>query len=315
MKNISKLFVLIGVAGALQGCAGGDVDGDFSYESLSDTVEGKIFRNRKYDYARVDVVDAPSLKVPDGLNGSKIKPRFVMPSGKTDFGSDGVEDAQKEILPPNFNQQFDINKIINDQISTLSITSVYDSKGVLKLVFREPTVITLKLLDEYFKSIPKLFKLVSQDDKIMKGTVINVQELKNNMTYFIKVRKIDELSSLVSVSAVIDNTSDKMVASYIHKADALLTNIRKSLTGKAVKHKYNITQAAAAGSSKAGKGKSGLGGMAGAASSIGFGSYDRTIQYDMHTINQNPGAQKNNDASKPDNSTVYDSDAKPQVLS
>ena len=76
----------------------------------------------------MDVTDAPSLKIPDGLNGSKIKPRFVMPSGKTTFGSQGVEDAQKEMLPPNFKQQFDINKIINDQISKLSITTVYDSK-------------------------------------------------------------------------------------------------------------------------------------------------------------------------------------------
>ena len=175
-------------------------------------------------------------------------------------------------------------------------------------------VITLKLLDEYFKSLPELFKLVSQDDTIMKGTVIKVQDLKNNMTYIIKVRKIDELSSLVSVSAVIDNTTDNMVSSYIQKADALLTNVRKSLSGKQVKHKYNITQAAASGASKAGSGKSGLGGIAGAASSIGFGSYDRTIQNDMHTINQYPSAQ-NNDSAKPDNSTVYDSDAKPKVLS
>jgi hypothetical protein len=238
-----------------------------------------------------------------------------MPSGKINFDSVGVEEAQKEMLPPNFNQHFDINKIINDQIAKLSITTIYDSKGVLKLVFREPVVITLKLLDEYFKSLPELFELVSQDDEIMKGTVINVKELKNNMTYIIKVRKIDELSSLVSVSAVIDNTTDKMVVSYIHKADALLTSIRKSLTGKTVKHKYNITKAAASGASKAGKGKSGLGGIAGAASSIGFGSYDRTIQDDMHALNQYPGAQQNNDAAKPDNSTVYDSDAKPQVLS
>ena len=155
MNNISKTLVLISIVGALQSCTSGGVEDDFSYESLSNTVDGTPFRNRKFDYARVEVVEAPSLKIPQGLNGSKIKPRFVLPEGEISFASDSVESAQKEMLPPGFDDMFDIKKIMSEQISKLSISVIYDEKGALKLVFREPLVITLKLLNSYFDKYPE----------------------------------------------------------------------------------------------------------------------------------------------------------------
>lgn len=316
MNNISKTLILISIVGALQSCTSSRVEDDFSYEKLSDSVDGSFFRNRKFDYARVKVIEAPSLKIPKGLNGSKIKPRFVLPGGETTFAGSSVAVAEKEMLPPGFEDKFDINKVINEQIAKVAISVVYDKKGALKLVFREPLVITLELLNEYFNKYPDLFKVVKEDNRVMGGTIINVIELKDNITYVIKVRKVDDLSSLVTVTAVFNTGDSSMVGDYLLKGDALLTSIRKSLDGDVVKHNYKTEQKDTSGST--GKWRknsaSGLGGLASGVDSIGFGSYDRTIKDDREKNKYKQSAAEYNNESKPVNTDVYVSDAKPKVL-
>ncbi|MDE4945241.1 hypothetical protein NAI65_14165, partial [Francisella tularensis subsp. holarctica] len=75
---------------------------------------------------------------PTGLNGEKITPAFKLPDDDNNYAISQVNEAQNQMLPPNYADKFDMEKIISDQISNVSISVVYDDTGSLKIVFREP---------------------------------------------------------------------------------------------------------------------------------------------------------------------------------
>ncbi|MDE5002855.1 hypothetical protein NAI78_10900, partial [Francisella tularensis subsp. holarctica] len=81
----------------------------------------------------------------------KIKPAFKLPDDDNTYDISQVKEAQKQMLPPTYADKFDMEKIISDQISKVSISVVYDYTGSLKLVFMEPLSITINLIDNYFK--------------------------------------------------------------------------------------------------------------------------------------------------------------------
>ncbi|MFT4693278.1 MAG: hypothetical protein ACI8TE_000166 [Francisella sp.] len=318
-KVFAKTLIFVSMAILLQDCTSNSVENDFSYESLTDTVDGTPFRNRKYDYARVKVDEAPSLKIPAGLNGQSIKPKYKLPEGNNNFAKSQVPEAEKEMLPPNFGGKFDMNKIINDQISKVAISVVYDDKGALKLVFREPLQVTIELLDDYFKDQPNHYKIETEEDKVLSGHMITVKDTQKDILYVFKVRKVDVLSSLVTITAILKADGETLVDNYVDVGVGVLSKIRKDLNGKTISTKdqklvAEITQTSAVAENKP-KEKSSLGGLASAKSSISFGSYDRTIEKDK----QNQEAESGNDdyamvAVPKSGSQIYTSDAKPQVL-
>jgi hypothetical protein len=318
-KAFAKTVILVSMVTLLQDCVSSSVENDFSYESLTDTVDGTPFRNRKYDYARVKVDEAPSLKIPAGLNGGSIKPKYKLPNGSNNFAKSQVPEAEKEMLPPNFDDKFDMNKIINDQISKVAISVVYDDKGSLKLVFREPLQITIDLLDDYFKDQPDHYKIETEEDKVLSGHMITVKDTQKNILYVFKSRKVDELSSLVTITAILKADGETLVDNYVDVAVGVLSKIRKDLNGKSISTKdqklvAEITQTNVVAESKP-KEKSGLGGLASMKNSIGFGSYDRTIEKNK----QKQETESGNDdyamvALPKSGSQIYTSDAKPQVL-
>ncbi|QIV96432.1 hypothetical protein EDC55_10488 [Allofrancisella inopinata] len=329
MKKIAKIVVLVSFVTLLQACSMNQVENDFSYESLSDTVEGSPFRNRKLDYARAEVVENPSLKIPTGLNGELIDPKFTLPDGDNTFAKSQVEEAEKGMLPPNYNDKFDMNKIVADQISKISISVVYDDKGALKLVFREPLLVTINLLESYFKNYSDRYEILLLEDKVLTGHIITVKDNTKNLVFVIKIRKIDDLSSLVTVPAVFNADGKTLADNYIDQEVGLLNQIRKALDGQVLKSQDNINLAKAAQASvtssslkpsslsDTSNSKSGLGGLAGAISSIGFGSYDRTIQKSkQQDTDSNIETQDNyTNITAPSGSQVYNSDVTPQVLS
>lgn len=320
-KVFAKSVILLSMIVLLQDCASDSVENDFSYESLTDTVDGTLFRNRKYDYARVKVDEAPSLKIPAGLNGQAISPKYKLPEGSNNFAKSQVAEAEKEMLPPNYDDKFDMNKIINDQVSKVAISVVYDDKGALKLIFREPLQITIELLDDYFKDQPDHYKIDTEEDKVLSGHMITVKDIKKDVFYVFKARKIDELSSLVTVTVVLEGDGNTMVDNYVDVAVGLLSQIRKDLNGKTISTKdqqlvAEITQISAAAESTP-KEKSSLGGLASLKSSLGFGSYDRTIEKDNQEQEKGAKASDDDYAMVPvskSGSQIYTSDAKPEVL-
>ncbi|AJC49439.1 hypothetical protein IB642_01300 [Allofrancisella guangzhouensis] len=328
MKKIAKIVVLVGFVTLLQDCSMNQVENDFSYESLSDTVEGSPFRNRKLDYARVEVVEKPSLKIPAGLNGELIEPKFALPDGENTFAKSQIEEAEKGMLPPNYDDKFDMSKIVADQISRISISVVYDDKGALKLVFREPLPVTINLLEDYFKSHSEPYEISSSEDKVLSGHIITVKDNTQNLVFIIKIRKIDELSSLVTVPAVFNADGKTLADNYVDQEVGLLNQVRKALNNQLLKSQDNINLAKAAQVSvtsnslkptsltESSNSKSSLGGLAGAISSIGFGSYDRTIQKSKQEDTNNVENQDDYiNMTAPSGSQVYNSDATPQVLS
>ena len=319
-KAFTKSMILIGMIGLLPSCSTNSVENDFSYESLTDTVDGTPFRNRKYDYARVKVDEAPSLKIPAGLNGQAIKPKYKLPEGSNNFAKSQVPEAEKEMLPPNYDDKFDMNKIIHDQISKVAISVVYDDKGALKLVFREPLQITIELLDNYFKDQPDHYKIDTEEDKILSGHMITVKDIQKDVFYVFKARKVDDLSSLVTITAILKADRENLVDNYVDVGVGVLSKIRKDLNGKTISTKdqqlvAEITQISAAAESKP-KEKSSLGGLASAKKSFGFGSYDRTIDKDSQKKEQDANVDDDYAmvAVPTSGSQVYTSDAKPQVL-
>ncbi len=88
-----------------------------------------------------------------------------------------------------------MNKIINDQISKVAISVVYDDKGSLKLVFREPLQITIELLDDYFKDQPDHYKIETEEDKVLSGHMITVKDTQK--TFFMYSRLVKLMSYLV----------------------------------------------------------------------------------------------------------------------
>ena len=318
-KLFIKSLVLVSMVALLQNCTTNSVENDFSYESLTDTVDGTPFRNRKYDYARIKVDEAPSLTIPSGLNGGSIKPKYKLPDGDNNFAKSKVPKAKKEMLPPNFIEKFDMKKIINEQISKVAISVVYDDKGALKLVFREPLKITIELLDNYFKSQPDHYKIDAEEDKMLSGHTITVKNIQKDVFYVFKARKVDDLSSLVTITAILKSDRKNLVDNYVDVGVGVLSKIRKDLNGKTISTKdqqlvAEITQISAAENKP--KEKSSLGGLMSVKKSFGFGSYDRTMEKD----NQKQQTESDNDdyamVSVPTSSgsQVYVSDAKPQVL-
>ncbi|MDE4938486.1 hypothetical protein NAI30_11525, partial [Francisella tularensis subsp. holarctica] len=79
----------------------------------------------------------------------KIKPALKLPDDDKNYAISQVTEAQKQMLPPNYADNFDMEKIISDQISKVSNSVVYDDTGSLKLVSREPLSITINLVDNY----------------------------------------------------------------------------------------------------------------------------------------------------------------------
>jgi hypothetical protein len=149
--------------------------------------------------------------------------------------------------------------------------------------------------------------------------MITVKDTQKDILYVFKARKVDELSSLVTITAILKADGETLVDNYVDVAVGVLSKIRKDLNGKTISTKdqklvAEITQTNAVAESKP-KEKSSLGGLASAKSSIGFGSYDRTIEKDK----QNQEAESSNDdyamvAVPKSGSQIYSSDAKPQVL-
>lgn len=322
MKNIVKTLILINFIVLMQSCSSNNVENDFTYEGLSDTVDGTPFRNRKFDYARAKVEESPSLKIPVGLNGQSIKPRFKLPSGNNNFAKSQVPEALEEMLPPNYVDKFDINRIINEQISKVAVNVVYDDKGNLKLVFREPLTITIKLVDNYFEKHPNHFKITSEKDKILSGHIITVMDTQKKQVYNLKVRKIDDLSSLVTVISVLEEDGETMVSDHINQGVILLNKVRKSINGKTISAKdmklaEQVTQEVAAQDSQPKK-KSSLGGLSSLGesdNSVKFSSYDKTIKQDkIKRENESQLADYQNISSTTSGSSVYNSDAQAQVV-
>jgi hypothetical protein len=321
MKNISKILVILGFAFLLQDCSTNSVDNDFSYENLSETVSGAPFRNRKYDYARVQVKEEQPLKIPSGLNGNAIKPALKLPEGNNNYAKSQVSEAQKEMLPANYSDKFDMAKIIDDQIAQVSISVLYDNTGALKLVFREPIAITLNLLEEYFKKRPKDYKLLSVKDEILAGNLIRVKDIKKNLIFVIKARKVDDLSSLVKVDAVFTGDGKTLAPDHINQSVRLLSEIRKALNKTKLESDANIKivkqTEAELGSSKADTKTSGHG-LGGISESFKkgtfFSSYDRTMDKANSQQNKPQSGQDYTQLTAPSGSTVYDSNTQPQVL-
>ena len=240
MRNTIKVFILLSLGTLLQNCTTSDVENDFSYENLTDTMSGSPFRNRKYDYARVQVSEEPALKIPTGLNGEKINPALKLPDGDNNYARSQVTEAQKQMLPPNYSVKFDMAKIINDQISKVSISVVYDDTGSLKLVFREPLSITINLLENYFKEHPDNYIITAEKDEILSGHLITVRDTKKDLIFVILARKVDELSSLVKVNTVFTNGGKTLAPNHIDEGVKILSGIRKDLNNTELKNDNNI---------------------------------------------------------------------------
>ena len=323
MRNISKTLVILGFAFLLQDCSTNKVDNDFSYENLSETVIGAPFRNRKYDYARAQVTEEPSLKIPTGLNGNKIKPALKLPEGNNNYTKSQVSEAQKEMLPPNYSDKFNMSKIIDDQIAKVSISALYDDIGALKLVFREPIAITLNLLEEYFKDRPKDYKLLSVDDEILEGNLIRVKDIKKNLIFVIKARKVDDLSSLVKINAVFTGDGKTQAPDHINESVKLLTQIRKALNDTKLKSDANIKivkqieaqlDPSKTNTKDSKNSMSGISGSSKKKSTFGFGSYDRTMDKSNSQQQKSQSYQDYTQMTAPSDSKVYDSDTQAQVL-
>ncbi|AIT09234.1 hypothetical protein LO80_04085 [Candidatus Francisella endociliophora] len=322
MRKISKLLVLLSLGFLLQDCSTNSVENDFSYESLTDTISGTPFRNRKYDYARVKVTEKPSLKIPTGLNGEKIKPALKLPDGDNNYAKSQVDEAEKDMLPPNYTDQFNMSQIISDQISKVAISVVYDDSGSLKLVFREPLLITINLLEDYFKAHSDTYTISSEEDEMLSGHLIKVRDSKKDLIFVIKARKVDELSSLVKVNMVFLGDGETQAPDYINEGVSLLSNIRKELNNTELKSDDNLKIAKQAevnlanSTASPDNAKSGLGGLLGAKkSSFSLGSYDRTIDKAKQQEQQGSQAQQDyTQMTAPSSDSVYDSDAQAQVL-
>lgn len=323
MKKVSQVFMLLSLVPMVQSCSTNSVENDFSYESLSDTVGGTPFRNRKFDYARVKVAESPSLKIPTGLNGEKIKPALKLPEGENKYAKSQVDEAEKEMLPPNYADKFDMTKIISDQISKVSISVVYDDSGALKLVFREPVSITINLLKDYFDKHSDMYSISSEEDEMLSGHLIKVKDTKDDLVYVIKARKVDELSSLVKVNMVYEGDGETQSSNYVDEGVSLLSAIRKELNNTELKNDNNIQIAkqAEADMSKpdfgSDDGKSSLGGLFGGTkkSSFSLSSYDRTINAAKQKEQQDTqSSQDLTQQTAPSDDSVYDSDAQAQEL-
>lgn len=323
MRNTINVVILLSLGTLLQNCTTSDVENDFSYENLTDTISDSPFRNRKYDYARVKVSEEPALKIPIGLNGEKINPALKLPDGDNNYARSQVTEAQKQMLPPNYSVKFDMAKIINDQISKVSISVVYDDTGSLKLVFREPLSITINLLENYFKEHPDNYIIIAEKDEILSGHLITIRDTKKDLIFVILARKVDELSSLVKVNAVFTNDGKTLAPNHIGEGVRILSGIRKDLNNTELKNDNNIqiakqTEANLAASEASAKnGKSSLGGLLGSKkSTFGFDSYDRTIDnsLEQQKTNTNQEQQDYTQMTVPADDNVYDSQTQAHVL-
>ncbi|WP_071663758.1 hypothetical protein [Francisella frigiditurris] len=324
MKKIKKYLLLLLPLMALQGCAGDGVESDFSYENLTDTIEGAPFRNRKYDYARRKVIESPPLKVPAGLNGDDIKPRFTMPDGENEFPASQVAEAERDMLPPSFATTYNMAKIIRAQTYKVAISVVYDDKNNMKLVFREPLSVTLKLLDDYFHAQPDEYEVMTTEKQLLSGYLIKVKALKKDVIYIIKARKVDNLSSLVTMSVVLSGDGETIADDNITESSRLLSEIRKALNNKELDESNFDLQAEAdevqTSQINDKSSKSGLGGLSGG---LGLGKKDKLHSFQLDSYNKSIDNSGSTDASKPsaseinniqptspDNNEIYNSDAK-----
>ena len=324
MRNTIKVVILLSLGMLLQNCTTSDVENDFSYENLTDTISGSPFRNRKYDYARVKVSEEPALKIPTGLNGEKIKPALKLPDADNNYARSQVNEAQKQMLPPNYSDKFDMAKIISDQISKVSISVVYDDTGSLKLVFREPLSITINLLDDYFKQHPDSYVITAEKDEVLSGHLITVKNTKKNLIFVILARKVDELSSLVKVNAVFTGDVKTVDSDYIDEVVKILSDIRKDLNNTELKNDNNIQIAKqaeanlAASEANPKNGRSSLGGLLGSKkTSFDFDSYDRRIDNSLEQQKTNTNQEQQQDytqMTEPADDNIYDIQTQPQVL-
>ncbi|AJI75280.1 hypothetical protein IBE48_06545 [Francisella philomiragia] len=326
MKKNFQILILASLGLLLQNCATNDVDNDFSAESLSnESFSWDIFRNRKYEYAKVQVKEEPSLIIPTGLNGEKIKPALKLPDGDDKYARSQVPKAYQQMLPPNYTVKFDMAKIISDQISKVSISVVYDDSGSLKLVFREPLSITINLLDDYFKGLPSIYTITSEKDEVLSGHLITIKDSQKNLIFVIKARKIDELSSLVKINAVFTGDGETQAPDHISEGVRLLSEIRKELNNTELKSDDNLKIAKqaeaemAVSDANSSKGQSSLGGLLGSAkkSKFGFGSYDRTIDKSIQQDETDQIQNQMKDYTKitaPSGDSVFDSQTQAQEL-
>ncbi len=309
MKKITKLLFVSVLFSSLYGCASDGVERDFSYESLMDTIEGTPFRDRRYDYARQEVVESPSLKIPDGLSGEQIQPRFTLPAGANEYDASEVDEAQERMLPPDFDKDYDIVAVTKAQLSTLSISVTYDDKSNMKLIFREPLAKTLILVDDYLKDNTDKYTVELNEGKAFSGNLIRVKDLSNNYAYIVKIRKIDNLSSLVGIGAVMTEEG-KAVDDALAEKTSFLTTMRKALNGIDVDNSDIEVKMPSKDDNKP------LGGLSGLASSFGVSSYSKGVSKKAKTPQaEAPTTLETTSPQLEDTGDVYDSDSQPEEIS
>jgi len=233
IKKIIFIFIAIISSIGLISCGRTGADSDFTYENIEDTFSGDFFRNRKFDYARDELEVDKVMKIPLGLKTNEIKPRFDVPTSPAIYYSDEVQEAKNNMLPPNYDIRYNPNKLIKSQIAVVKIQIVYNKKNRMKLVIREPLNISAEVIREYFKEKDNTYDLVSMAETILSGYEIEIDNKDLGYKYFMTLKKVDALNSILSVESVMhmDETSQKVInqeKDYI----PLLNKVRKDLNGK-----------------------------------------------------------------------------------
>ena len=293
----------------LQGCTRTAEQSNFGYEQLYNKYDGNPFRDRRYDYARNNIMEEHTLKVPKNLSSEKIIPQFKLPEHQKVYKANELKKAKKEMQPPLYNEKFDLNKIIQQQTETVFIAINYDKYNHMNLVVREPTFITLDLLNNFFEQNKNKYTIDNKAQNVLSTFKYKVLDKSNNLTYMLLVKKIDNLTTLVGISAVMKNDVN-ILSTSLDEYTKFLDDIRKKINGLKLS-KLQQQQILFYENPKKEKGFGGLlsGKIDGKNISklISFSSYNETLE------NKNNSQNNLSQYSKPQD-TTYNSDAKATTL-
>ncbi|WP_018298725.1 hypothetical protein [Fangia hongkongensis] len=188
---------------------------------------GNFFRNRDFDYSRENVTQSKPLEVPKSVSENPdIHPVLTLPQAKeTSFTTSEPDKAESSLLPPGYQNEYDTNYLLQQQMMVVNATVHYDSDNQAKLTIDEPYKLSWELVKEALNKKSLDVKLLKEDKD---NSRFVIQSNKDKVSYYVFLSHVKNEFRKTEVSLF--DMDEKPVTN--DKGNALIKSLEKLISGQ-----------------------------------------------------------------------------------